>query len=324
MRRRAGWRRGRLAPRRRDDEARTRAKALLRAAGEALETGDRTRGLELLERAVAADPTFVEPPLALAAQRARDGDEEGAGAMVELAVQRGREQVERIPPKKGGPAWWHDPATRPYLKALVAHGVRRFARGDARGAAEQFLAVFEREPSDPLEAGLYAAEALLAAGDPMGALGVYARLEEGPAVCYGRALALLATDQRREAVLSLWLGLLLNARVAEGLLGPLPFAGIERAELVGDAREAEEIVARTAGLWTPQAREWLTALASHEPLRADLRRWAELVRVLEGEEEGGGRALGAIEAFLDPERLAREADVFLAGRRAPPRRLPQA
>lgn len=297
-----------------------------------MERGDVGSGLAGLEAAMAEDPSFVEPVLALASYRASEGNREEALRLTEEAVARGLAMVDRIPPRAGGgpPAWWHDQATRPYMKALVARGFRLLERGDPALAAVAFAEVFELEPAqDPLEAGIFAAEAFLRAGDPMAALDLYSRLLEQPAVAYGRSLALFATGQREPGLVSLWLALLINPRVAVELSGPLPWSGFDLELLVGDRREAEELLDRTADLWPGEPLRAMAALIEDRGLRQDLVRFAALARDLDLAEDAAleAKLLGEIEVLLDADRIGRQARDLLrrtdAASAAEPKRLPQ-
>jgi len=306
-------RRRRSGSEKRSSSVRTHAKALLRSAGEALERGDRDHGLTELEAALAADPSFVEPALALARVRDEMGEDVIADALVEEAVRRGAAMLERIRSPRGAPTWWHDEATRPYMKALVARGWRRLDRDEPLEAARIFRDVFEKEPlDDPLQAGIFAAESLLRGGDPAAAVTLYEQLAEGPAVCYGRGLAFLRRGERRDATISFWLAVLLEALVARDVLGEEAFAGIERRDLVGDAAEADEIVGRIGDLFDKAARELLSALVADETFRADLKRWSELARDLDqAAPPQVDAAVTAIERFLAAHRIEAAVDAFL-------------
>jgi hypothetical protein len=307
---------------------RERARQLLRRSGEAHEQGDAEAGRRLLEEAMAADPGFVEPALALAAEKGRIGDREGALAAVEEAVRRGRAQVARGARPGREPEWWHDPETRPLMKALVARGARLLALDRAGEAAEQWLEVLELEPEDdPLGAGLMAGEAWLMAGDPMAALAVQARLAESAVLAYGRGLALLRTGQRRPALVSLWLGLMLNAAIGRELAGSAPPPSAPAAGLV-DPDEAEEYLARAGDLWTAAERDLLARLIADPELERAQAEMARHARALDEAETPAAEktTLAAIESLLDAERLeARVADLDRRLQQAPPpRRLPLA
>ena len=293
--------------------ARDRAKQLLRRGGESLERGERSAGIAAIEEALTADPTFVEPALVLARLRDEDGDDVIADALVEEAVRRGAAAIDTIPGRPGRqPHWWRDEATRPYLKSLVARGWRRLDRNEPQAAAEQFAKVFEMTEAeeDPLLAGVFAAEAWLYAAMPTAALDAYARLVEGPDVCYGRGLALLASGQTRAATVSLWLGVLLNAWVAEAVLGTDRLAGVDRSHFVGDPSEAEELVGRIGELWTEPACELLARLLGDVEFCREMERWALLARSLDEAEtaQRERQLLAEIERFLDSERIEREVD----------------
>jgi len=301
----------------RDDPIRTQAKALLRAAGEALEAGDASTGAAKLEAALAADPTFVEPALALARLRDDQGDDVIADALVEEAVRRGAGVVDRISSPGHGPRWWHDPATRPYMKALVARGWRLLDRDELTAATDQFRAVFELAPEeDPLEAGLFAAECALRCDQVEDALTLYARLEEQPAVCYGRALALGRKGQVQEAAVSLWLGLLLNTLVAEELLGRTAYRGRQ----VGDPDEADEVLGRIRDLWDDAALGLLRRLVRHPCFHEEMDQWLPLVEALDeaGNHRQATQAMAAIESFLSSSRIQSRVDEVLASPPADP------
>lgn len=326
----AGRGRKRRRPRRpqgRETHVRDRAKALLRDGGEALERGDRETGVRLMEQALGEDPSFVEPALTLARLRDEEGSDAIADALIEEAVRRGSSMVDNIRLRNGEtPKWWRDEATRPYMKALVARGWRRLARDEPKAAAEQFEKVFQMEPDDdPVYAGVYAAESRLHCRDPMAALQVYSRLDEGPDVCFGRALALLLTGQTREAVVSLWLGILLNAAIAERLSGPDALSGVDRRQIVADEDQADEFLGRVEDLWDAPSREVVRELLDYGPLEDDLQQWGILARALDeaGPPHRQRQLLDEIERFLSVDRIERLVSAYLTELdRSTPARLP--